>query len=195
MKMKMDMTTFVTQAARTMPAPGAFHISDPKQLNLLHGAIGLCTEVGEIWECLQSEPFDRVNMGEEIGDALWYIGILCRELGIALPDEPNLDDTPFDRNTSTLEQVTGRLTSFSTDILDCTKKTGFYNSVLNVDKMVSHTQLTYTLLGQLCYLLQLDINEIRFNNNAKLRVRFPTAFTEDLAQNRDLDKERNTLEN
>jgi len=54
---------------------------DPSMIRLLHGAIGLETEVGEFMDALKKHIFygkelDWTNLGEEMGDLMWYIAIL-----------------------------------------------------------------------------------------------------------------------
>jgi hypothetical protein len=53
-------------------------------LRLLHGAIGMFGEAGELLRALQSQlaagHLDRVNFKEEIGDSDWYKAILHDEL-------------------------------------------------------------------------------------------------------------------
>lgn len=56
-------------------------------INLLHGAIGLCTETGELQDAIKKFVFygkdlDIVNIGEEIGDICWYISIICNCIGL-----------------------------------------------------------------------------------------------------------------
>lgn len=52
--------------------------------HLLHAAIGLATETGEIMEALErtarGELLDDINMREEIGDIEWYLAIVYREM-------------------------------------------------------------------------------------------------------------------
>lgn len=55
-------------------------LSSPENVRLLHAAIGMCTESGEFIDQLKKhifygKPLDKVNLKEEIGDQLWYIGI------------------------------------------------------------------------------------------------------------------------
>lgn len=71
--------------------PVIARLSTNNSVRLLHGAIGLCTETGEIQDALKRALFygktlDYVNLKEEIGDVLWYLNILCDELGITLED-------------------------------------------------------------------------------------------------------------
>lgn len=53
---------------------------------LLHAALGLTTEVGEAVDPIKKslfygKPFDRTNVLEEVGDAMWYMAVLLDELG------------------------------------------------------------------------------------------------------------------
>ena len=52
---------------------------DGANSRLLHGALGCITEGGELIEGLLGEP-DDVNIMEEVGDLMWYVGILLDEV-------------------------------------------------------------------------------------------------------------------
>lgn len=54
-------------------------------IDLLHGAIGLCTETGELQDTIKKYIFygkelDTVNIEEELGDIFWYTAIICKSL-------------------------------------------------------------------------------------------------------------------
>ena len=58
---------------------------------LLHGAIGIATEAGELLDALKkhiyyNKELDKVNISEEIGDVLWYAALLCNCLEIDMQD-------------------------------------------------------------------------------------------------------------
>ena len=58
---------------------------------LLHGAIGVVTESGELMDALKKHIYygaelDKTNVKEEIGDLLWYVGILCDTLGLTFEE-------------------------------------------------------------------------------------------------------------
>lgn len=60
-------------------------------MRLLHGAIGLSTEVGEFLSPIKAHVFygkelDRTNLKEELGDVLWYIAITADELGVSFEE-------------------------------------------------------------------------------------------------------------
>ena len=55
--------------------------------DLLHGAIGIATEAGELLDALKrsiyyGQPLDRTNLVEELGDLEWYMAILREALGV-----------------------------------------------------------------------------------------------------------------
>lgn len=66
-------------------------LQDVGTIRLLHAMIGMCTETGEIQDQVKKhvfygKPLDRTNLMEEIGDTLWYIGVMSDELGISLEE-------------------------------------------------------------------------------------------------------------
>lgn len=69
-------------------ALSAINAWSPADIDVLHGAIGLITEAGEVAEYLlkwaEGNPFDRVNVLEEAGDASWYIVRSLRGIGVTL---------------------------------------------------------------------------------------------------------------
>jgi NTP pyrophosphatase (non-canonical NTP hydrolase) len=67
----------------------AARIYDLKIQRLIHVGSGLQTEASEFNEALlkyilEGKPIDDVNLMEELGDSLWYVGIGCRVLGVTL---------------------------------------------------------------------------------------------------------------
>lgn len=86
---------YIKQAITTeVPIESAFKRMDCNRtaFRILHGAIGMSTEAGELLDNVKKyvfygKPIDTVNVQEEIGDTLWYIAIICHELNIK-----NFDD-------------------------------------------------------------------------------------------------------
>ena len=76
----MDILTYKTESARTL-------IDKGHDMNLLHAAMGIGTEAGEVLDAFKRKIFygrqlDVVNVKEEIGDIMWYVAILLRELDL-----------------------------------------------------------------------------------------------------------------
>lgn len=94
----LTLAEYQLHASRTLPFPGEQKFFGPKSPNpdgfpqhernvdLLHGLLGLAGEVGELIDPVKKamfygKPLDVENIREEIGDLLWYIaGPLCRAL-------------------------------------------------------------------------------------------------------------------
>lgn len=67
-----------------------FQMEEPDAM-VLHGALGLATEAGEVLDALKKtlfygKPFDLVNMKEELGDILWYFARLCKAFDFSFED-------------------------------------------------------------------------------------------------------------
>lgn len=76
----MDIQTYKTESARTL-------IDKGREMNLLHAAMGIGTEAGEVLDQFKRKIFygrelDVVHVKEEIGDIMWYVAILLRELDL-----------------------------------------------------------------------------------------------------------------
>jgi NTP pyrophosphatase (non-canonical NTP hydrolase) len=75
---------------KTGPAPTSLQ-HNPILRDLVHAALGLFTESGELLEHIHdvltgSVELDKVNVFEEVGDCHWYLGLLHRFLG-TLPSQ------------------------------------------------------------------------------------------------------------
>lgn len=86
----MDTKEYVKNALKTESANFeaiAQRLGAPENIRLLHAAIGLATEAGEIQDQLKKAIFygktlDKVNLEEELGDLFWYIAIMSDALGV-----------------------------------------------------------------------------------------------------------------
>lgn len=66
-------------------------LQDKGTVRLLHAMIGMATEAGEFQDMIKKhliygKPIDRVNLAEELGDQLWYIGLALDELGLTFEE-------------------------------------------------------------------------------------------------------------
>ena len=75
----------------------AKRLQDPTTLKLLHGSIGMCTEAGEFQDALKKhiiygKEIDKVNLIEEIGDQLWYVGVVLNALGSSFEEAMSINN-------------------------------------------------------------------------------------------------------
>lgn len=72
-------------------APSIQKALTPQVIRLIHAAMGLATEAGEILEHLRDhvfdeKPLDTVNLVEEGGDTMWYMGLYSDALKTKLEE-------------------------------------------------------------------------------------------------------------
>ena len=76
---------------------------------VLYPALGLAAEAGEVAnkvkKILRDGKFDRDGIADEIGDCLWYIAALCRDLNVNMGEvaKNNLDKLQDRKNRGTLQ--------------------------------------------------------------------------------------------
>lgn len=61
-------------------------LSKDHTVRVLHAAMGVSTEAGELLDAVKKyvyygQPLDETNLFEEVGDIFWYLAILADELG------------------------------------------------------------------------------------------------------------------
>ncbi len=60
---------------------------------VIYPALGLAAEAGEVAnkvkKILRDGDFDRYAIADEVGDCLWYIAALCRDLNVDMADLAN----------------------------------------------------------------------------------------------------------
>ena len=69
----------------------ANRLNDIQIARLMHGVMGISTEGAELLDAFKKHIFygkelDVVNIKEEIGDIVWYLGIICDELNITFEE-------------------------------------------------------------------------------------------------------------
>jgi len=85
----MNMNDYQRQAATTAIYPASVQV--------LYPTLGLAGEAGEVAnkvkKILRDGKLDKEAIGSEIGDCLWYIAAICKDLGLKMEDvaQANLD--------------------------------------------------------------------------------------------------------
>ena len=159
---------------------------------ILHSVIGSLTEVEEILEnYVNGELITDVNkqgsIAEETADIFWYISILYRELEIT-DHQYNIEKkNPF--------EILLDFTKVSLKFLDLLKKKIYYNKDIDNSLMIDLSSRMYCLMVNFCYQYNTDISNILDKNIDKLRARYGDKFSSEKAINRNLEVEKQILEN
>jgi len=176
----MTWESYLTDSNRTLIDLG-------KDDNIIHAAIGIATEIGEL-----KEAFDDINRKEELGDIYWYMAILWREF------ELDWKSPYIEKSEETIEflaytECLNSLDFLSKQLLDQAKRVKFYKMSLNK----FNTDIIHHISVRLTHILvksDFNFESILEVNINKLKARFPLKFNSSDALNRDLNKEREILE-
>ena len=188
----------VTEARDFEPLKERFSLV--RSIRLLHGVIGLSSELAEIQELVEKPNIDPVNLKEEKGDLFWYMGVIIDELQF----DPNkifmFNDTDKiqsfsdnDARSQLQEQIHGLTKSIGTTV-DLLKKHVMYGKELKVDAVKDQLQQIDYYINRSLRIYGLTSAAARETNIAKLKFRYQEKFTEAAALERDLVTERAILE-
>lgn len=186
-----DILEYQGLAARTCPN------LEGEGVNERHMNLGVITEMGEAMDIFKKflaykKPMDLVNLGEELADMAWYIVNKCRFESLLLDD--NFDEVLAD----TKELIEERM--FTKADLPVELKAEAILTLLlapycaPTNNMFSAPIIQLAMLHHVASWFDLDFFQCLTNNIEKLKVRYPEKFTEEAAQNRDLEAERAELE-
>lgn len=206
----MDAKTYVKNVLVTEArdfTPVQQRLSDIRNIRLIHASAGITSEIAELFE-LEGKSWngadsviDRVNLMEECGDILWYIGIACDTLDCTdrvtaeLGYKANVIKYDDDLNNS-LHNTAALLSEYSGTFADLAiKKLCFYGKPFNAEPLIELLTKIHTSVRMLLQEAGYDVTDARERNIAKLKARYGEKFTEAAALDRNLDTERKILEN
>jgi NTP pyrophosphatase (non-canonical NTP hydrolase) len=178
-------------AARTCPnLPGEHE-------NERHMNLGVVTEIGEVLDIFKKnlaykKPIDVVNLGEELADIAWYIVNKCRFHEVALDDD-------FDVVKAEVKQLLDTTMFIEEGLSKELKTEALMHPLLQAyigpsNSFFSAPIVQLGFLANIAEWYELDFFQLLTNNIDKLKVRYPEKFTEEAAQNRNLEAERTELE-
>lgn len=152
---------------------------------LLHAAMGLVTETGELFE-LESEEHEL----EELGDICWYLALAYDVLDMDWGIDLTIDDEVemLLRGDNPLES----LSIYSSELLDMVKKQIFYGKPINT--LAAQSAVAAMRIALIVGTNGNDASPYTFQqvldaNVRKLKKRYPEKFTEEAAINRDVKAE------
>jgi len=162
---------------------------------IVHAVLGIETEIAEANIAFNKEDF--VNYTEELGDIAWFLAIASDELGLV----DDMDSILFERLEKTKKvkefEDPGDLTE---PILSAIKASMFYKKPFDKELAEKYIlQIAWILYDAIAefnstYVDGKPVQEILAININKLSTRYPEKFDFGKAVNRDLEKEREVLE-
>jgi NTP pyrophosphatase (non-canonical NTP hydrolase) len=163
---------------------------------VIHGLFGLVTETGELYDAYKRhvfyvkedgkrKPLDIVNIQEEVGDLMWYMAILCDYYGQDFKRSVEIYRKPCDA---------------ATEVTFLRALSNFHSAVSKMENEYLCLEINPNLgelfnsLAHFVSFIGSSWEEIAQVNINKLRARFPEKYETSKAYDRDLNKERQILE-
>ena len=167
----MTIEEYQKQAKRTCPSLGT------EAMDLAHMVLGIGSEWNEFIDAINKE--DKVNIGEELADIMWYLANYCNFRNYSFNDMFNATSNPavhsFSYYLSKLQDKVKKYLAYGKPIDEELE-------VLDLKEICRAIQSYY--LGE-----NINMEESLDRNINKLKVRYPEKFTEELAINRNIDAE------
>lgn len=197
-----------TEARDWQPLQERF--SSITNIRLLHGIIGLASELSEMQDVVDNAEehlvVDKVNLLEEAGDFYWYIGVITAALNLDKertlgPTKGTLPGVAPDRRLglTMLQRYATRLTINVGELTDVAKKSVMYGRELNTGTVTDYLEHVNYWLRSALSLYGYTGEDAQYTNSQKLLrgkdARYKNGFSEQAALNRNLEAERNILEN
>lgn len=175
---------------KSLAKDGGLIVSEltPLKAHLLHMAVGVAGETGELLSALADnflyhKEFDYENIKEELGDAEFYLEGLCQGFNV-LRDMSAMSVPDMMMNQSLI--AFGIKTSIlGSDLLDAVKKGVIYNKDFDMYGITSIIAQIDVMLENIRTLTGFSKQEIFDHNVSKLSVRYNgLKYSDESAQNR-----------
>ncbi|HET8686854.1 MAG TPA: hypothetical protein VFM18_09335 [Methanosarcina sp.] len=185
--MEVNFENYKEMAMRTAKMPESEHDG------LLHAAVGMGSEVGELAITVARHDWlqhiDVENTIEEVGDVMWYIALLCAVLEIDMLH----DLSGFDNDTAVIEfenrppkmlpvkklsHKHQMLSYYCGELITLIKAHCYYGKELPKEKIRFVAAHAVRFCSEICEFFGYQIESAMLANIVKLRKRYPEKFTE-----------------
>lgn len=176
-------------------------------LDLVHMSFGMTSEIDELMYAIHNK--DLVNVSEELADMLWYItnDLRIRHYMGFISDSDYALFKSFDFGKG-IQATDGGYNTIAdgvnmqlmalvyniSKLSDPVKKYLAYGKPMDRESYTKTMVYLIAAINNIAFYLNIDLNNAMEKNIAKLKGRYPEKFDADLAQNRNLLKERSILE-
>lgn len=149
---------------------------------LVHGALGIGSEHGELCEAQLASVENAAAVREEIGDSLWFNAYIRSAIGATFDWQIlrhralEVTDWALPRHKFAVEAV-----AVAGEIQTLIKAAVFYAKPLDTSALLEQLDRLAALQVGFCATQNLRIEDVLAANIAKLAVRYPAKFSEELA--------------
>lgn len=173
-------------AALVKPGADILSTLDPHKIDLIHMAVGIAGEAGEIIECVgryeMTGEFDRANMVEELGDIEFYLEGFRQAIGI---ERFQTTDYFSEAIIFVPMDSAATLAARTLSLLDLVKKVVIYNKTISVEEFIPALRFIECWMDVIRTGFGITRSETLSANIAKLSVRYAgLTYSDQAAQTR-----------
>lgn len=179
----MKIEQYLKDCQRTCPSLGS------QELDLSHMVLGLGSEFLVEYPNAINRA-DTVNIGEEIGDLMWYTGNLYKFVGGTTTKE---ELSVYFGKPIVTSYPEININTYIGELCNIVKRFIAYKKEVDEVEVKKFISRVYSAACTLCQNYNIDFELVLENNINKLKARFPEKFTEERALNRNLQKEYELL--
>lgn len=163
------------------------------EMNLIHAALGIGSEQGELAETIAGnwmdtpEKNDLSNVPEETGDGSWYAALLSAHLGwnfedLLITDPLKVRELSYPlhkaAHTASPAAMQLLLSGFAGEVLTIIKAVAIYGKPYDAGKLKTALSLYVTTLAYISEVYGHLYADVLDQNIAKLRARFPDKYSD-----------------
>ena len=163
------------------------------EMNLIHAALGIGSETGELAETIGGNWMDVpgaqgvINIGEECGDGCWYAALASHHMGwkfetMLITNPAALREMSYSlhKASQTFSPAALQicLSAFAGEILTIIKAYAVYGKPMNEEKLNEMLSLYVTSLAFIAEVHGLLFADVLGQNIAKLQKRFPDKYSD-----------------
>lgn len=169
----------------------------PQYEALMHAAIGISGEVGEIFEAFLPDTPDQENLLEEYGDLEFYMEALCQAIGVTEDTIGIMSDLLMQKEKGRQYKLTDMVV-LAAKILDSAKRCWVYGKELEEMRVKLVTDIAHLTLcvDQIYKACGVKYEDVRHQNMVKLigtKGRYRDQVYSDEAANARTDKQADVV--
>jgi len=169
-------TKLVTPEQYSALAMRTAKIMDRREM-LLHGSLGLCTEVGEFAEgmpTVKNPKPELMYVAKEIGDGFWFCNYIISAMGMEFAPMLRFAEAMGYSQDSALADYAARAGAVGSRI----KAYGYYGKALDSDGLRVDLMNVLNTLCKICGYMQLPVDAVLGLNIHKLQERYPEKYSD-----------------
>ena len=138
----------------------------------------------ELLSSYKPDPRRKEELTDELGDVMWYVAIMCEQIGTDLNDIRRRDKYINIDTVGTTKSSLAALATCGGAVADYVKKVVCHGHELDVETLISKINPVYYHVRGVCEQENIHLVHVFQTNIRKLKLRYPDGFSTEDSINR-----------